>query len=67
MPKANQAGVDVSSPQLTQMQTQINQLSQMMSMFVGSGSPLHNPGDAMAGMVTSSTNLVFPMHPNMCG
>lgn len=42
------------------MQQQINQLSQMVSMFVVIGpSPLQSPEAHMAGMVTYSSNLVY--------
>ncbi|KAL8091965.1 hypothetical protein AgCh_034300 [Apium graveolens] len=61
LPKGNQinaanVATTTSSDQFTQMHQQINQLSQMMSYFVGKG--LNSPEDHLAGMVTSIANLV---------
>lgn len=47
-----------SDSNMNQMQQQINQLTQMMQMFVGSDKGLKSPEDHLAGMVISGLNLV---------
>lgn len=48
----------ISNDQYTQMQQQVNQLSQMMSFFVNNGKSSNSPEDHLASMVTSVVNLV---------
>lgn len=62
LPKSNQqnvaATITTSADQFTQLQQQINQLNQMMSFFVGNAKGSNSPEDHLAGMVSSTVNLV---------
>lgn len=61
LPKANATHVEspTSVSQLDQLQQQINQLSSLMTSFVGPGQMLKSPEEHMAGMVVAYSNSLF--------
>ena len=57
--KANQVNTEHVAPDasVSQMQQQINQLTQMMHMFVGTDKAMKSPEDHLAGMARSSLTI----------
>ncbi|KAL8113536.1 hypothetical protein AgCh_020749 [Apium graveolens] len=55
---ANHVSADVSSSQVSQMQQQLNQFTQMMYLYVGSDKCISSPEEQLVTMVVTSLNLV---------